>query len=76
MPASVVPHEDALDASSLELHLDARGPGVQRVLDQLLDDGGRPFHHLSGGDPVDHLTGQAVDPRHLRWLVLDPCSVV
>ncbi len=75
-PAAVVPDEDALDASVLEIHLDAGRPGVQGVLDQLLDDGGRTLHHLARGDPVDHVARKPVDLRHLRWLVLDPWSLV
>ena len=32
------------------------GAGVERVLEQLLDDGGRALHHLAGGDLVGDLS--------------------
>jgi hypothetical protein len=43
--------------------VDARGAGVEAVLDQLLGDRGGTFHHLAGGDLVDQLVGQDTD-RH------------
>ena len=64
-PAPVVADEQALDASAPDLDLDPRCAGVERVLDELLDDRGRPLDHLAGGDPVDHLPGKATDFRHL-----------
>ena len=39
-------------------HLDARGAGIDGVLDQLLDRGGRALDHLAGGDAVDHDSGR------------------
>ena len=38
--------------------------GVERVLDQLLDHGGRPLDHLAGGDLVHEVLGQPADPAH------------
>ena len=40
---------------------DAAGAGVDRVLDQLLDDRGRPLDDLAGGDLVGEVRGQPVD---------------
>ena len=34
-------------------HVDARGPRVEAVLHELLDDARRPLDHLAGGDLVD-----------------------
>ena len=60
-PAAVVADEQALDAAAVDLDLDPRGAGVERVLDELLDDRGRPLDDLAGGDPVDHLSGEAAN---------------
>ena len=39
------------------MRYDARGTGVQAVLDELLDDGRGPFDHLARGDLVNELVG-------------------
>ena len=62
--AAVVADEDPVHAPAIDLHVDARRPGVERVFDQLLDDRGRPLHDLARGDPVDDLLGEAVDAGH------------
>ena len=45
-----------------------RGAGVERVLDQFLDDARRPLDHLAGGDAVDHVLAETADGhgRELR----------
>ena len=47
-------------------------PGVERVFEQFLDDGGRPLHHLAGRDLVGDLVGENADAAHseLRARVL------
>ena len=50
---AVVPDENARDPAALEVHLDAGGARVERVLDELLDDGGGPLDDFAGGDPID-----------------------
>ncbi len=42
--------------------------GIDRVLDELLDDRGRPLDHLAGGDLVGQVRGQPMNARH-RHLV-------
>jgi len=42
--------------------------GIEGVLDELLDDRGRPFDHLAGGDLVDELTGKNADGHADRSL--------
>ena len=37
---------------------------LDRVFDQLLDDGRRPLHHLAGGDLVRKLRRKPMDPVH------------
>ena len=49
---TVVCNADETPAAGLNLHGDARGPGVEGVLDQLLHHAGRALHHLAGGDLV------------------------
>ena len=51
--ASVVDDSDEPAPAAFDRHLDSPGPGIERVLDQLLHRRGRPLHHLAGGDTVD-----------------------
>ena len=44
--------------------VDARRLGVDGVLDQLLDDRGRPLDDFAGGDLVREVVGQAGDSSH------------
>jgi hypothetical protein len=43
---------------------DAGGAGVDAVFDQFLDDAGRAFDDLAGGDLVRHVFGEESDPVH------------
>ncbi len=60
---SIVPHHataivgdlNQLFAASFYVDPDARGTGIQRVLQQLFDHRGRALHHLSGGDLVGYV---------------------
>ncbi len=61
--AAVIGDLDPLDAAACEPHGDARGAGVQRVLDQLAHRRRRPLDHLAGGDAVDRGLGQQADAR-------------
>ena len=40
-------------------------PSVERVLDQLLDDGSRTLDHLAGGDHISHMGLKYVYDRHM-----------
>ena len=51
--ATVVDDLDQLDAATPDRHPDPGGAGVDRVFDQLLDDGNRALDDLSGGDLAD-----------------------
>jgi hypothetical protein len=57
-PLAVVDDGDEGAAGLLELDDDARRAGVERVLDQLLDDRRRPLDDLAGGDLVGDDVGQ------------------
>ena len=56
--AAVVADADQADAAFLEVDVDAARAGVERVLDQFLDDGRRPFDDFAGGDLVDQGFGK------------------
>ena len=60
--AAVVGDADEPPAAAVGDDLDARRAGVERVLDQLLDDARRPLDHLAGGDAVDDGGGRAGGP--------------
>ncbi len=61
---AVVGDADALPPTPLEVDLEPRRPGVEGVLDQLLDHRRRPLHHLPGGDLRHQPVGQDLDARH------------
>ncbi len=50
--AAVVRDPDEAAPGLAYLHLDARRPGVDGVLHEFFDDGGRPLDHLARGDLV------------------------
>ena len=54
---AVVAHADEILAPLHDLDRDGMGLGIERVLDQLLDDGCRAFHDLAGCDLVDEIVG-------------------
>ena len=60
----VVADLDAVDAAAGQRDADAAGPGIDRILDQFLDRGGRTLDHLAGGDPVDDPLRQPANRRH------------
>ena len=49
-PRSVVGHLDQAATTALDAHADGACPGIEGVLDQLLDDRRGSFNHLTGGD--------------------------
>jgi len=51
--AAVVGDRDPVPAAASDLHPYPARAGVERVLHQLLHDGGRALHDLTGGDLVD-----------------------
>ena len=50
--------------------------GVERVLDQFLDDGGRALDDLAGGDLVREVQREPVDAGHTQTSVVSPSSSV
>ena len=51
---------------ALQVDVDARCPGVEGVLAELLDRGGGPLDHLAGGDGIGHLGREQADRRRHR----------
>jgi hypothetical protein len=62
--ATVVGDLDQLLPARFDADLDARCPGVQRVLEHFLNDGRRTLHHFAGGDLVGYGLGEYVDSAH------------
>src|SRR5262249_30754488 len=62
--AAIVGEVDELAAAAFHLHAHAMRAGVERVLEQLLDDAGRPLHHFARGDLVGDVLAQYVDAAH------------
>ena len=67
---AVVADPDESDSAALDIDFYAARPGIQAVLDELLDHGGRALDHLAGSDLVDELIGQYLNgqgaPRERR----------
>ncbi len=72
--AAVVGDADALDAAVLEVDVDLRGAGVERVLEQLLQRRRRPLDDFAGGDLVDEQVGQRPDRRPSAASVGEPAA--
>ena len=62
--AAVVGDADIGRAAPADLHGHVFGPGVEGVLHQLLDHGGRALHHLARGDQIRHMRGEYVNDWH------------
>jgi hypothetical protein len=58
---TVVGDPDQVAAAVFDGDVDVRGPGVEGVLHELLDDAGRPLDHFAGGDLVYDERRQDVD---------------
>ena len=66
--ATVIGDLDQGFAAVLALHGDPFGTGIDRVLDQFLDNGGRALDHLAGGDAVGDFGWQYMDAAHGKFL--------
>ncbi len=68
-PRAVVAHPQQRGAAALDFHVDASRLRIERVLDQLLDDGGRPLDYLAGSDLADEFIGQDLNRQ---WQPREP----
>ena len=73
---AVVRHADQRQPAGDRHHLDLARAGIDGVLDQLLDDAGRPLDHLTGGDPVDGLGTELPDGHGGVSYCLHACSTL
>ena len=64
---AIVRDRDQMLAAFLHAHIDARGSGIDRVLDQFLDRRRRPLDDFARGNAVDEDRRQKTD-RHLPSL--------
>ena len=62
MPRAIVDHADQCPPAVLDFDGDVLRPGVDRVLDQLLDHRRRPLDHFARGDAVDQRRRKLLNP--------------
>ena len=62
--AAVVGDADEPAAAGFDFDADAGGAGVERVLEELLDDGRGALDHFAGGDLVGDQVGEDADAAH------------
>ena len=62
--AAVVGNPEEGHAPVPDFQCDLGGPGVHGIFQQLLGHGGRPLHHLTGGDEVGDMRGKLNDFGH------------
>ena len=65
-PFSVVLDADLLLAAELDVNREAPRAGVDRVLDELLDDGGGALDDFAGGNLIREIRGETSDFAHIR----------
>ena len=73
---AVIPHSDQTATPAFDLDFDGIGPGIDGILDQLLDHGRRPLHDLARGDLIGQYRGQNPNRRDLGDLVEPPLPLV
>src|SRR5260370_42490200 len=61
---AVVGDADELAASGFDFDADAGGAGVERVFEELFDDGGGALDDFAGGDLVRREVGEDADAAH------------
>jgi hypothetical protein len=59
----VIDDADQAASAAVDRDVDGGGARVERVLDQLLDGGGRPLDHLARGDLIDK---DRLEPPHVH----------
>ena len=66
---AIVVDANQLLAAELDGNRDAPGTGVERVLDELLDDGSRTFDDFAGGNLIREVGRQTMNAGHREWPV-------
>src|SRR6266851_2036101 len=62
--AAVVRQPDQSPPAGFDIEAELGSAGIQRVLEQLLDDAGRPLDHLSGSDLIRDGVGKNANAAH------------
>ena len=70
---AIVDHPDQPPAAGLHCDIDPSRSRVERVLDEFLHGGGRPFDHFARSDAVDQKGVEATN-RHPRTLAGRPSN--
>jgi hypothetical protein len=70
--ATVIGNEDSIYSTVLDLHTDFCGSGVEAIFQKLLQDGGRPIHHLACSNFSYNLFGEPPDPHPGNIGLKDP----
>src|SRR5215475_2469716 len=70
--AAVIDHTDEFRASLFDIDLDSGRTGVDGILQEFLDDAGRPFDDLAGSDFGDDRGRKLADAWHSRTGSMDP----
>ena len=63
-PTTVVGNPDQIRPPLFDVDIDARRPGINRVLHQFFDHTGRALNHLTGGDLIDDPGRELLNPIH------------
>ena len=74
-PHPVVFHNDQFFPAEVDGDGDAGGTGIERILDELLDDRGWTLHDLAGGNLVREIRRKAVDAIHSQSCRLKAASI-
>ena len=72
--AAVIGNADETAPAGLDDDIDARGAGIERVLDELLDGRGRPLDHLASGDAVDEDRVEATNRHEAKAVTTPPAA--
>ena len=74
-PAAIVGHFKPRDPAIGQRDSDSPRARVDRVLNQFLERGSRPFHHLTGGNPVHKIIRETANCGHLSQASPQPPQI-
>src|SRR6185295_16834009 len=63
---AIVGYADAAPSAFFDIDGDARRSGIERILDEFLDDGCRTLHNLACGDAICDVVWKNSNFRHVR----------
>jgi len=71
-PTAIIAHLNEFLAPIPDGDVYLRGTRIEGIFHQFLDDRGRSFHHLTGGDLVDEVIGELVNERNHNDQTIKP----